>query len=78
MDVATVSTSTGLLRVELEDRGGQWVGRLVEPGGRFESLPAAVGPDRESVLVSLRTAVRALEGTEAPPLPRPGSNDLCP
>ncbi|MCW2607658.1 MAG: hypothetical protein JWO60_2351 [Frankiales bacterium] len=78
MDVSTVSTSTGLLRVELEDRGEQWVGRLVEPGPLFVGLPAAVGPDRESVLVALRTAVRALEGGRARPLPRPASSDLCP
>lgn len=78
MDVATVSTGTGLLRVELEDRGGSWVARLVDAGPRFSSLPAAVGPHRTSALSSLQAAVRALDDAAAPPLARPGSWDLCP
>ncbi|MCU1693764.1 MAG: hypothetical protein JWM64_2855 [Frankiales bacterium] len=78
MDSGTVSTSSGLLRVELQERRGSWVGRLVEPGPPFTDVPAAVGPDRESVLVSLQGAVRALEPPGAGPLPRPASHDLCP
>jgi hypothetical protein len=74
----TVSTGSGLLRVELTDRGASWMARLVDPGPRYSLVPAALHTGRDGALATLQAAVRAVDVEPAPRAVGPASSWLCP
>ena len=78
MSSTTVSTTSGLLRVEVERRGSdRWSARLVDPPAAYRTAAAAVGCTRDEALSALQAAVRTV-GIERLPPASPASWVLCP